>query len=88
MLQTKIGVRRIAKNFERELGFKDRKIRTKIRNIHKVGEKYSISISVFGYENKEKFSIYKNHFQLIIPRNNILLYSKFTIKIKIIKCLR
>ena len=36
----------------------DIKFSVKIRDIHKVGKKNSIGISVFGYENKEKHSIY------------------------------
>ena len=30
----------------------------KIRDIHKIENENSISISVFGYENKEKYAIY------------------------------
>ena len=38
----------------KKLDFKDIRIRVKIRDIHKIEEKNSISISVFGYENIEK----------------------------------
>ena len=34
------------------------KFPVKIRDIHKIEKKNSISISVFGYENKEKHPIY------------------------------
>ena len=46
------------KDFAKKLDFKDIKFPVKIRDIHKIEEKYSIGISVFGYENKEKFPIY------------------------------
>ena len=37
---------------------KDIKPPVKIRDIHKLGKKNSITISVFGYENKEKYPIF------------------------------
>ena len=43
------------KDFAKKLDFKDIKFPVKIRDIHK---KNPISISVFGYENKEKHPIY------------------------------
>ena len=46
------------KDFAKGLDFKDNKFRGKIRDIHKIESKNSISISVFGYENKEKHPIY------------------------------
>ena len=46
------------KDFAKKLDFKDIKFPVKIRAIHKIEEKYSIGISVFGYENKEKYPIY------------------------------
>ena len=45
------------KDFEKRLDFKDMKFPVKIRGIHKI-VKNSISIIVFGYENKEKHPIY------------------------------
>ena len=46
------------KNLGKKLDFKEIKLSSKIRDIHKI-EKKSISIRVFGYENKEKHQIYK-----------------------------
>ena len=46
------------KNFAREHGFKDIKFPVKIRDIHNIFKKYSITISVFPYKNKEKYPIY------------------------------
>ena len=48
------------KNWQRfcqKAWFKDIKFPVKIRGIHRIEEKNSISISVFGYENKEKHPI-------------------------------
>ena len=39
-------------DFAKNLDFKNIKFPVKIRNIHKILEKNSISISVFGYGNK------------------------------------
>ena len=53
--------RRIAKadeDFAKRLYFKDMKFPVKTRHIFKIGKKNSISISVCGYENKEKYPIY------------------------------
>ena len=50
--------RKADKDFAKRLDFKDIKLPVKIRNIHKIEKKNSIGISVFGYENKEKHSIY------------------------------
>ena len=41
------------KDFAKRLDFKDIKFPVKIRDIHKIEKKNSISISVFGYENKK-----------------------------------
>ena len=46
------------KDFAKRLDFKDIKFPVKIRDIHKIEKKNSISISVFGYENKEKYPVY------------------------------
>ena len=45
--------------FEDELDFQDIKLPIKIRDIHKIEKKSSISISVLGYENKQKYTIYE-----------------------------
>ena len=44
------------KDFIKRLDFKDIKFPVKFRDIHKIEENNSISISVFGYEKKEKIS--------------------------------
>ena len=46
------------KDFGKRLDFKYSKFPVKIRDIHKLGKKNSIGISVFGYGNKEKCPIY------------------------------
>ena len=46
------------KDFAKRLDFKDIKFPDKSREIHKTHKKNSINISVFGYENKEKYPIY------------------------------
>ena len=48
------------KDFAKELSFKDLKFPVKIRNIYKIQKKNSISIRVFGYENKEKNQIHES----------------------------
>ena len=53
--------RRITKSdneFAKKIDFKDVNIRVKARVIHKMQTKKCIGISVFGYENKEKYPIY------------------------------
>ena len=40
------------KDFAKKRDFKDKKCPVKIRNIHKIEKKNSISIGVFGNENK------------------------------------
>ena len=45
------------KDFAKRLDFKDIKFLVKIREIHKLEKNNSIDISVFGYENKEKYPI-------------------------------
>ena len=51
----------LAKNFD----FKSIKFPVKVRDIHKIENKNSVGISVFGYENKEKHPTYvsKNCFE-------------------------
>ena len=46
------------KDFAKRHDFKDIKFPIKTRGIHKIERKDSIGISVFGYENKEKYPIY------------------------------
>ena len=46
------------KDFAKKLDFKDIKFPVKTRDIHKIEKKNSIGISVFGYENKEKYPVY------------------------------
>ena len=46
------------KDFAKKLDFKDIKFPVKIRDIHKTEKQDFISISHFGYENKEKHPIY------------------------------
>ena len=46
------------KDFAHRLDFKNIKLPAKTRNIHKIGKKNSVSISVFGYKNKVKYPIY------------------------------
>ena len=59
------------KDFAKKLDIKDIKFPVKVRDIHKIEKKNSISISVFGYENKEKDQIYvsKN-----FSEENMLIY--------------
>ena len=51
-------ITKVNKDFTKRLDFKDTKFPVKTRDIHKIGKKNSISISVFGYENKVKHPIY------------------------------
>ena len=46
------------KDFAKRLDFKDIEFPVKSRDIHKLEKKNSIGVSVFRYENKEKYSIY------------------------------
>ena len=46
------------KKFAKKLGFKGIQSPVKIRDIHKIENKFSIGISVFDYGNKEKHPIY------------------------------
>ena len=47
-----VRIRKIQKGFVRKFDFKDIKCPVKIKDIHKI-KKNDISISVFGYENRE-----------------------------------
>ena len=74
------------KNFAKRLGFKDIKF-LKSRDIQKIEKKNSIGISVFGYENKEKYPIYvsnseEKHVDLLLigkREKNIMFSSRISI---------
>ena len=51
-------IRKMNKDLTRKHDFKDIKFPVKIRDTNKIKKKNCINIHVFGYENKEKFSIY------------------------------
>ena len=51
-------IKKAVKNFAKKLDFGDIKFPVKIRDIHKIGKENSISISVFGSANKQKYPIY------------------------------
>ena len=65
---------KVEKNSARKLDFKDiKKVSMEIRDIHKIAKRNCISISVFGYENKETDPIYmtknntfKRHVDLLL----------------------
>ena len=50
-------IREVGELYGDNLAFKDVKFSAKVRDIHKIERKLSISINVFGYENK-KYPIY------------------------------
>ena len=51
------GITKADKDFTKKIDFKDIKFPVKTRDIHKIEKKKSISISIFGYENKVKYPI-------------------------------
>ena len=51
-------IRTVEKDFVRKLNFEDIKFPVKIKDIHKIKKTNYISISIFGYENKQKYPIY------------------------------
>ena len=51
-------ITKTGKDFAKKLNFKDIKFPVKVKEIHKIKNKNSIGISVFGYENKEKHPTY------------------------------
>ena len=55
------------------LDFKDIDFPVKIREIHKIEKKNSFNISVFGYENKEKYPDYVSELSHVVNKN-ILIY--------------
>ena len=58
-------------DFPKKLNFKDIKFPVKIKNIHKIEKTNAIGISVFGYENKEKHTVYVSKKYV---KKNILIY--------------
>ena len=46
------------RDFAKRFDFKNIKFSVKIRDIKKIEKKNSIDINVFGYENKENYSVY------------------------------
>ena len=50
-------IREVGELYGDNLAFKDVKFSVKVRDIHKIERKLSISINVFGYENK-KYPVY------------------------------
>ena len=60
-----VRIRKSDKGFARELDFKDIQFPIKIRNIHKIEKENCIAVSVFGYENKEKYPIYVSKKKLL-----------------------
>ena len=51
-------IRKVGKLYGNKLDFKDIKVPVRVRNIHETERKNSIGISVFGYEDMKKYSIY------------------------------
>ena len=51
-------IKKADKDFAKALDLKDIHFPGKIRDIHKIENKNSISPGVFGHENKEKYPIY------------------------------
>ena len=59
------------KGFGKKLDFKDMNFPVKIRDIHKIEKHNSISISVFGYENKENI---QSMYQKNVVKKIMLIY--------------
>ena len=91
------NLKRIAKSdddFAKKPDFKDMKFPVKIRDIHKIGKKNSIGISVFGYINKEKYAIYvskkcceEKHVHLLLIGKGVKKNTMFLSKISIHSCM-
>ena len=64
-------IRKVDKDFARELDFKDIKFPVKIGNIHKIGKNNCIGFSVFGYENKENM---QSVCQKILSKDMLIYY--------------
>ena len=79
--------------FEREFPLKDTKFPVKIKNIYKIEKTSYISISIFGYENKEKYPIYasrntfKKHIDLLLLEKKNRKDTMFLSKILIHLCM-
>ena len=66
-------IRKVLKTLlEKKIDFKDINFLVKIADIHKIAKKNCVIISVFGYENKEKYPLYvskttfKEHIDLLL----------------------
>ena len=59
-------ITRVDKYLARELDFKDIKFLVKSRDTHKIGKKNQSGNSVFGYENKKKYSVHVS--KRVLPR--------------------
>ena len=66
-------IRKVLKTLlEKKIDFKDINFLVKIADIHKIAKKNCVIISVFGYENKEKYLLYvskttfKEHIDLLL----------------------
>ena len=64
-------IKKVDKDFSRKLEFKDIKFLVKIRDIRKIERNNAISISVFCYENKERYPIYVSKNAL---KKNMVIY--------------
>ena len=53
-----VRITKADKDFGKMLDLKDISFPVKIRDIHKIENKNSIGIGVFGYENKEQYPTY------------------------------
>ena len=63
----------LLQNFQVDIELKDIKFQVKLRGIHKIEKKNSIGISIYGYENKEKYPIYVSKKCCEEKRFNLLL---------------
>ena len=62
------------KEFAKKLNFKNTKFPAKSREIHKIEKKNSISISVFGYENKERHPVYVSKKCCVVKKHMLTYY--------------
>ena len=79
------------KGFPKRLDLKDIKFQVKSRDNRKIEKNHSVGISVFGYENKEKYPIdvskqlyIESHVDLLLKRQgekNTMFLSKILIRI-------
>ena len=83
------------KEFAKKLNFKNTKFPAKSREIHKIEKKNSISISVFGYENKERHPVYVSKKCCVVKKHMLTYYwyekkekdTMFLSKILILLCM-